>query len=403
MSGGEHDDVTYDALIIGAGPAGTSVAHLLARGGWSVAVVEKKNFPRRKVCGEFISATSLPLLRELRIGEAFLEAAGPEVRRVGLFARDTVLAADMPQSSDSSARWGRALGREHLDLLLLAAAKRAGADVWQPWTAAEVLRTSTGYTCAIVSRDCEKFLTARVVIIAHGSWEHSALLRRGFNAHGPSDLLAFKAHFRDCDLSDDLMPLFLFPGGYGGMVQSDGGRVSLSCCIRRDELQRCRQRLRAHAGDAVLRHIRSSCLGVRETLKRSHLDGAWLSAGPINTGISSCYANGVFFVGNTAGEAHPIVAEGISMALQSGRMLARHLIGRQDEAVASRGLSEIGLAYGRDWKASFALRVRAAATFAHLTMQPGSAAVYLPILKQFPGILTLAANLSGKTAQMDQA
>src|SRR5262245_14089568 len=54
--------VTCDALIVGAGPAGSAAALLLARAGWSVALIEKAEFPRRKVCGEFISATSLPLL-----------------------------------------------------------------------------------------------------------------------------------------------------------------------------------------------------------------------------------------------------------------------------------------------------------------------------------------------------
>ena len=51
-----------DALIIGAGPAGSSAARLLARGGWSVALVEKTEFPRRKVCCEFISAATMPVL-----------------------------------------------------------------------------------------------------------------------------------------------------------------------------------------------------------------------------------------------------------------------------------------------------------------------------------------------------
>jgi flavin-dependent dehydrogenase len=41
----------YDALIIGAGVAGSTAAILLAQAGWSVAIMEKHRFPRRKVCG----------------------------------------------------------------------------------------------------------------------------------------------------------------------------------------------------------------------------------------------------------------------------------------------------------------------------------------------------------------
>ena len=119
------------------------------------------------------------------------------------------------------------------------------------------------------------------------------------------------------------MPLLAFPGGYGGMVHSDGGRVSLSCCIRRDALERCRERSgNRRAGDAVLHHIQSSCAGVRHALQRATLDQAWLAAGPIRPGIRDRYADGIFRIGNCAGEAHPIVAEGISMAMQSAACCA---------------------------------------------------------------------------------
>ena len=124
------------------------------------------------------------------------------------------------------------------------------------------------------------------------------------------------------------MPLLAFPGGYGGMVHSDSGRVSLSCCIRRDVLQALRTGGEPRsAAEAVFQHIRESCAGVRRSLERAVLDGAWLAAGPIAPGIRTRYADGIFRVGNAAGEAHPIVAEGISMAMQSAWLLAGALNG----------------------------------------------------------------------------
>ena len=55
----------FDVAVVGAGPAGAAAAILLARAGWSVALVERQAFPRRKVCGECIAASNLALLDAL--------------------------------------------------------------------------------------------------------------------------------------------------------------------------------------------------------------------------------------------------------------------------------------------------------------------------------------------------
>ena len=83
------------------------------------------------------------------------------------------------------------------------------------------------------------------------------------------------------------MPRLIFPGDYGGMVHTDGGRVSLSCCIRRDQLERCRrQSPNLSAGAAVLARVQSSCNAVAQALSIATLEGAWLSAGPLRTEVA---------------------------------------------------------------------------------------------------------------------
>ena len=241
-----------------------------------------------------------------------------------------------------------------------------------------------------------KTLRARVVIAAHGSWERDIRKPDRSQPHRASDLLAFKAHFLGGSLPTDLMPLIAFPGGYGGMVHSDGGRVSFSLCIRRDALDGARRRFRGQpAGDAVIGHIAESCRGVREALASAERHGAWLAAGPIRPGIRKPYADDVFAVGNLAGEAHPIIAEGISMAIQSSRLLAAGLITRRGTLATKSGRARAGRAYSIAWRKCFATRIRAAALFAGLALRPG-ASVLLPLIERFPEALTIGARLSGK-------
>jgi flavin-dependent dehydrogenase len=398
---------TFDALVIGGGPAGATSALLLAKAGWSVALVEKSIFPRAKVCGEFLSATNLPLLRHLGVAEAFLELAGPEVRQVGLFTGDHIVTADMPRPRNGGGTngWGRALGRDRLDTLLLQLAAAAGAHIWQPWSVVELVNNKGGYTCQAVGRQSNESrdLQARIVIAAHGSWEPGHLPTNPPRpAARPSDLFGFKAHFLDSGLPVGLMPLLAFPGGYGGMVHSDHGRVSLSCCIRRDQLKIARRAAGpVRAGEAVLAHIQKSCRAAREALAGARLEDDWLSAGPIQPGVRRSGFDGIFLVGNAAGEAHPVVAEGIGMAMQSAWLLCQCLTSRSVDVLSDQVLDAVRRDYAVAWRRTLAPRIHAAALIAHWAMRPSAVACALPLLRLFPAVLTAGARFSGKATSAD--
>ncbi len=397
---------TCDVLIIGGGPAGATAALMLARAGWSVALVEKAAFPRRKVCGEFISATSLPLLRKLGVADAYIAQAGPPVRRVGLYAGEKTLAADMPLPPHGENLYGRALGREHFDALMLGAAARAGAGLWQPWKLTALTKTATGFAGTAVNQDKPEPVTlqAHIVIAAHGSWEPGLLPTQPAAAPSrSSDLFAFKAKFQHGNLPAELMPLIIFPGGYGGMVHSERGRVSISCCIRRDTLKQCRRLWPGlKAAEAVFAHIRAACRGVDAALAGANLEASWLSAGPIRPGIREFRRDGIFAVGNAQGEAHPIVAEGISMAIQSSWLLCERLIAHKHEILSGHGTAALAGDYEACWRRHFARRMRVAALFANLATRPGTAAIATVLLERAPALLTLGAYLSGKTQSLDE-
>ena len=402
---------SFDAVVIGAGPAGSAAAILLAGVGWSVALVEKQVFPRRKVCGECIAASNLPLLDALGIGAAFEAQAGPPLRQVALMRGDDCIVADLPpfDAADARHRWGRALGRETLDTLLLERARSVGVRVLQPWAvrAIDALRSDGAeHRCTLVSvqTQAQLQLHAPIVIDAHGSWEALPSERAPRRAaHKAADLFAFKANFRDAALREGLLPVLSFDGGYGGMVVADDGVMTLACCLRRDRLDALRQAAPGlRVGEVVQAALARECAGVRNAL-RSALrsatrEGPWLAAGPIDPGIRLRADDALLRIGNAAGEAHPIIGEGMSMALQSAFLLGGQLIAAASGSTAwtPARQREVARRHAAVWRRAFAPRLLLAAAFAHAAMRPLSGAALVTLARAWPGLLTRGARWGGK-------
>src|SRR5687768_13833060 len=120
-----------DCVIVGGGPAGSTTALLLARAGFDVVVLEHREFPRAKPCGDCVSPRANLLLDELGLlpavrAEAPAQLAGWRIHgpEHGVFS-----ARFSDYSPDPRVHHGIAISRERLDAVLLAAARSAGARV----------------------------------------------------------------------------------------------------------------------------------------------------------------------------------------------------------------------------------------------------------------------------------
>ena len=271
----------------------------------------------------------------------------------------------------------------------------------QPWRVKSCTRFDDRYVCVAENKRDEIELSAPVVVAAHGSWDTGRLQLPGIlHRARASDLLAFKAHFTGAALEPGCMPLVAFPGGYGGLVQSDGARVSFSCCIRRDVLGQCRTETPGvTAGAAILTHVFSACRGMREALGGATREEQWLAAGPLRPGIRSVCGSGYFAVGNAAGEAHPIVAEGISMAIQSAWLLCERLIAAP-RAARAEDWNTVARDYEAAYRASFQKRINASPFFAMLAMHPAAAGAVAALLAKAPGLLAYGARWAGKATPL---
>jgi 2-polyprenyl-6-methoxyphenol hydroxylase-like FAD-dependent oxidoreductase len=407
-----------DALVIGAGPGGAATAILLAKAGWRVVLVEQHAYPRQKVCGECLTPASLALLDELGVGAAVLRHAGPALTQTGWMSQAPTLVANLPASAGRH-RYGRALGRDALDSLLVARARALGVEVLQPARVTAVQGSAGDFSGEIEHRAGRQGgsvrVRAAVIIDAHGSWEAAPRGSRQLERKRPrgADLFGFKASVYDAHLPPGLLPVLSFPGGYGGIVVAEEGRLTLAGCIRRDTLQAWRaQRRDLNAGAAVEALLRHSCRGLREALDGAHRIAPWLAVGPLRPGIRSSNREGLFLVGNAAGEMHPLIGEGMTMAMRSAFLLAERLRADSGSAAAGhvaaaghiaasrrdpRWLRAVASSYQDAWRKIFVAKSRVAATYAHVAMRPPLARPATWLLQSMPGLLTLAARCAGKS------
>ncbi|HMD74776.1 MAG TPA: hypothetical protein VKG05_13020, partial [Steroidobacteraceae bacterium] len=119
----------------------------------------------------------------------------------------------------------------------------------------------------------------------------------------------------------------------------------------------------------------------------------------LQPGIRVDAVMGAFRVGNSAGESHPLIGEGITMALQSSTLLADILTSRAPTAIDRQCGIAMHRSYAAAWRRRFAPRLHLAALYAQIAMRPAMARPARALLRHWPSLLRSAARLAGKAAR----
>jgi len=349
---------TFDLAVIGGGPAGSSAAITAARQGARVLLLEAHEFPRDKVCGEFVSAEALELLanllRDLPAGCSLLQAA-LLIRRTRFFLAAWKLEAPIAPPAVSIPRYD-------LDARL--------------WEAAQLAGVATQSGCEVTALDgngqfglttLSGRYSARAVIVAAGRWSQFTPDRSV--PAGPR-WIGVKGHFREPD-AGRTTDLYFFDHGYAG-VQPVAQDVVSSCAMVRSDYA-------TTLAEACQLHPKLAQRAARWTAVTQPV-----STAPLLFGDAHPVHGNIMYAGDAAAFIDPFVGDGISIALRTGR-LAAESAGKFLSGEAS--LIESVELYRREYARQFAPLLATAARVRSLMSlsRAGRAAAFQ--LLRLPGVM----------------
>jgi flavin-dependent dehydrogenase len=344
--------------IIGAGPAGSTLAALLAARGARVAVFDRDAFPRDKLCGEFLSYDALPVLEPLGVVEAIDRAGAPRIDRCRVVGARRTYEFLFPHVA-------RGVSRMFFDDLLLRTAVERGAERRDGVAVNDLARAGNDWR--LVTSEGE--VAAPIVVGAWGRWgRFDQQLGRGFVRDRKHRNFGFKRHYRSSanrhpPTANPSIDLYAFDRGYLGVNDVEGDITNICGLVHAS-------RLAGHKGrwDAFVESIRADEPRLEE-LYAAHepAQESFLSSEPVIFRARSAVESGIFMIGDASGVIDPLTGNGMAMAVQSA-LLAAPVLLRLLEQPSRR--SEIEEQYRREHRAFFAPRIRWSRAVAALLSRP---------------------------------
>ncbi|MEW6555418.1 MAG: geranylgeranyl reductase family protein [Actinomycetota bacterium] len=350
----------YDAVIVGAGPGGSSTACALAERGFRVLLVDKETFPRDKTCGDGIAPRAVHALYRLGLREE-LEGRFKRTRGIRFYATHGGLTEVLYPMGSRYPDHGYVVPRRDLDSILLARARALGAEFMPDCRVTGVLPHRGGRVPGVTAeRGGERIeLEGRFIVGADGP---SSLIGRelGLLRDDPLYLgVSVRCYMNGVrDISDylEIYPEDAIMPSCGWIFPVDEATANVGVGFML--YARSKRRINLNrVFDDFQKRTRHAAAKLRDAEPLGRLRGALLRVG---MGGSFPRHLNVLLVGDAASLTNPISGEGITYALESGRWAGETLAAAMhggDEGVLD-GYSQILDRYYRRYFRQGTLAIR---------------------------------------------
>lgn len=300
----------WDAVVVGAGPAGAMAALVSARLGLQTLLVDRSAFPRDKVCGGCLNGAALSELSAVGLEDLPLRLRGVQLRQFHLGAMGPEARIELPV--------GYAISRHQFDSALVREAIAAGATFMPATHATDAGLGHESRQINLRHKGQHVLIEARWIVAADGlaGGYSGSLPEVSVHQWGEPYIGLSTESIMGSGYTGSAIHMACHSGGYVGLVNHEGEGLHIAAAVSGRWLKACHS---PHA--AVAKILEANHWTVPNGLASARFHGSprlRSTRRPLNV-------ERVFMVGDAAGYIEPFTGEGMAWALRGGRAAAQYL------------------------------------------------------------------------------